>query len=229
MRITTVISDVDGVIFDSESVHVRAWETALARHNIVLTKSIYDSGVGVCDREFLQDLQARGIVPGSISLEDLLEEKIAGLVELANEPVFAYPDAKETLTELSASFTLCAASNSAGRFTRRILEKSGLAGLFSLIVTRDDVARPKPAPDIYLKCASIRGVLPEECLVIEDTPVGVAAAKAAGMVCVAVTHTVPASQLGAADVVLETLSVRKIRQSIGVDSWSTGKTTITRR
>jgi HAD superfamily hydrolase (TIGR01509 family) len=151
-------------------------------------------------------LQDREIIPRTIIPAQLLEEKIAALLELADGPIPVYPDAKETLQGLSASHTICAASNSAGRFTTRILKNAGLFNLFSLVLTRDDIRDPKPAPDIYLKCASDMNVRPAECLVIEDSPVGVAAAKAAGMTCIAITHTVNAESLRDADAVLDILS-----------------------
>ena len=79
------------------------------------------------------------------------------------------------------------------------LGRLNITGLFDLILSGDQVARGKPAPDIYLTAARKLGVSHESCLVIEDAPHGVAAAKAAGMCCLAISTSASKPELAAAD------------------------------
>jgi len=197
-----VIFDVDGVIFDSERVHVDAWEQVFPPRGIRLWEKDYLAGVGVCDRIFLENLRAAGTIPPGEDLEAILEAKIAALIERLDRPVRVFPGARETIEALAERLPLCAASNSDRRFVEKMLAGGGLLGRFSYVLARNDVARPKPEPDIYLMGAERLGVAPADCLVIEDSPVGIEAARRAGMRCVAVAHTVPAEKLLAADTVL---------------------------
>jgi beta-phosphoglucomutase-like phosphatase (HAD superfamily) len=82
------------------------------------------------------------------------------------------------------------------------LEKLGATGLFALALSGDQVTRGKPAPDIYISAAEKLGVRPECCLVIEDAPHGVTAAKHAGMFCLAINTSVSAVELAMADKVV---------------------------
>jgi beta-phosphoglucomutase len=88
-----------------------------------------------------------------------------------------------------------------------VIEGTGLRlEYFDAVITGDDVSRKKPDPQIYLVTAERLAIEPARCVVFEDAPAGVAAAKAAGMVCVAVTSSVEAEKLQAADLVVESLA-----------------------
>ncbi|HOJ39113.1 MAG TPA: phosphatase, partial [bacterium] len=87
MAITAIIFDVDGVIFDSEKIHVRAWEKIFGRMNLVFPRSVYEAGFGVCDREFLLGLKNAGKIPAKADLEALLEEKVHATLSLLEEGV----------------------------------------------------------------------------------------------------------------------------------------------
>jgi HAD superfamily hydrolase (TIGR01509 family) len=102
---------------------------------------------------------------------------------------------------------LAIASSSAHQLIVETLRACGLEGAFSVVAGGDEVARGKPAPDIYLLAAERLGVSPEKCIAVEDAPAGVASARAAGMRVVAVStpHT-PRHLLGAADAVLPSLA-----------------------
>ena len=87
-----------------------------------------------------------------------------------------------------------------------VLTGAGLAGAFDTIVAAEDVSRGKPDPEGYLLAARRLGVAPERCLVIEDAPGGIEAARSAGMHSLAVTTTRPCQDLAAADAVVDSLS-----------------------
>src|SRR6185295_19000823 len=93
----------------------------------------------------------------------------------------------------------------------------GRRDAFAVIVTGRDVSRGKPDPAIYATCSERLGIPPGRCVVVEDAPVGVTAARAAGMRCVALTGTVDGTALGDADVVvasLRVLSPARLRQLV---------------
>src|SRR5690606_30600639 len=90
-----------------------------------------------------------------------------------------------------AGVPMAVASNAEAANVDFVLELGGLRPFFRVVANGHDVARPKPAPDIYLHCASLLGVDPANCIVFEDSATGVAAAKAAGMRVVGVLTTLP--------------------------------------
>lgn len=99
---------------------------------------------------------------------------------------------------------MAVASMSKTSWVEATLEAIGLAEIFPLIVTVEDIQRPKPDPEIYLQTASLLGVLPEACLVIEDSVHGVAAAAAAGMCVVQVrSATIPSDPQPGAHAVID--------------------------
>lgn len=214
MAIKLVIFDVDGVMFDSEKAHVAAWEKVAARRNFSFSAADYEAGFGVCDREFLIDMRRQGKIPEDQSLKEILKEKIKFLLELADQPLPVYSDTKEAIAGLYGKFPMVAASNSDRSFVLKVLKQADLLPFFNFVVTRADINKPKPSPEIYFLCARKAGFKPEECLVIEDSPVGVAAAKNAGMPCIAVTHTVPPERLQAADLIVEQLCPEVINRFV---------------
>jgi beta-phosphoglucomutase-like phosphatase (HAD superfamily) len=91
-----------------------------------------------------------------------------------------------------------------------VLETLALGGRFDALVAEEDAARGKPHPEGFLVAAARLGVPPERCVVMEDAPAGVAAAKAAGMRAIAVTTTRPAADLRDADLIVDTLADRRL-------------------
>jgi HAD superfamily hydrolase (TIGR01509 family) len=212
MSIKGIIFDVDGVIFDSEKLHAEAWKRVLEKRNILLIDD--KSGVGRSDKEFLKELQSKGAIPKNLNIKEIQDEKLTVLIELADKGVQLFPGIKELLSCLKNNYLLCVASNSDSRFILKILKNTNLIPYFKYIFTINDVSKPKPAPDIYLLSTEKMRLKPEECVVIEDSPVGIEAAKRAGMKCIAVVHTLPREKLKKADLILEQISVEKILQFI---------------
>ncbi len=213
MNIRAIICDGDGVLFDSEKVHVRAWEQVFEKIGIELSPRDYEVGIGNADREFLEILVERGKIPVRYSIEEILKEKFNILMSLSQE-VKLFPGVRETLHTLAREYTLALASNSRREFILKIVEEFSLRGYFEKIITKENVRQPKPSPEIYLLAARELGVNPAECVVIEDSVVGIEAAKKAGAVCFAVTHTLPASFLGKADAILPVFSREEIEKAI---------------
>ncbi|NOZ63579.1 MAG: HAD family phosphatase [Caldiserica bacterium] len=213
MNIRAIIFDGDGVLFDSEKVHVKAWEQVFEKIGVKLSLQDYEVGTGNADREFLEILVQRGKIPARCSIEAILKEKFNILMSLSHE-VNLFPGVKEILKSLAPGYALALASNSRREFVLKVLKQFALTGYFEKIITKENVRYPKPSPEIYLLAARELGVNPAECVVIEDSVVGIEAAKKAGAVCLAVTHTFPVYSLGKADAVLPVLSREEIEKAI---------------
>jgi beta-phosphoglucomutase len=195
--IAAVIFDFDGVLADTERLHLRAFQAALASLRVVLDESEYFTRyVGYDDRETLVRLaEDRGLALEGAGLDRLLHAKsVAYRAQLA-EGSALFPHTRACIDRLRPRFPLAIASGSLRAEITDILTAAGLAGAFGAIVGADDVARSKPAPDLYLAAARGLGVAPSTAVAIEDSHWGLEAARAAGMRRVAVTTSYPAEFL----------------------------------
>jgi mannitol-1-/sugar-/sorbitol-6-phosphatase len=185
MPLAAVISDLDGVLIDSSAPTVRVWAAWGARHGLD-GAAIQAANHGRPGRAVI----AEHVPP---ELVDAESEWLANGETADTEGVVAMPGAAEVLGLPSVAIcTSCVEPLARARL--------GAAGLPvpAALVTSDQVARGKPAPDPYLLAAERLGVDPAGCLVFEDAPAGIASARAAGMTVWAVTTTHAASELGEA-------------------------------
>jgi HAD superfamily hydrolase (TIGR01509 family) len=201
-KLEAVLFDMDGVVIDSEPLWSKAEQQLLARRNLAYSPELKAVMMGLDSSEavgFLikhYDLQE--------SLGEVVEERnqlIAGLFRQFLQPM---PHALQLVRSVrAAGINTGLASSSPKELVDLALGRLNITGLFELILSGDQVVRGKPAPDIYLAAARELGVSQENCLVIEDAPHGVAAAKAAGMCCLAISTSAIESELGAADRVVK--------------------------
>jgi len=172
-----LIFDMDGVLADTEPLHVRAWDIALARiDSRILT---YERGhlAGMSSADIARELLRTFRLP--LSVEELAEKKrlvYRGLIESGLAP---FSGLHEEL-ELWRPGPLALATSSARPETSLTLAGLGFEGWFDPVITCDDVARAKPAPDCYALAIQRLGRRPEDCVVLEDTVHGVQAALRAG-------------------------------------------------
>lgn len=176
-----VLLDMDGVMVDSE----HQWKAMEGPFLGGLLGKWDDSdherivGLNVVD---LHAFLAReyGL---ELPLREFLERSQQQALEIYRERVTLAPGLVETLEDLRANgVSLGIASSSPRPWIGLVLERFGLAAYFQAVVSGDDVGgRTKPLPDIYLKCAAAVGAEPARCLAVEDSVIGVTAAKAAGM------------------------------------------------
>lgn len=175
-----VIFDCDGVLVDSEPITNRLLQDDLAAHGLVLTlEDVMGSFVGGTIAGVGVEARRRGAdLPENWA--DLFYEKM--FVALADQ-VESIPGAEAVLDALDAAgITYAVGSNGPHRKMDVTLIRTGLASrLKGRVYSREDVERPKPAPDVYLKAAADAGIAPERCAVIEDSASGATAGKAAGM------------------------------------------------
>lgn len=204
------------MIVDDEHLHFEAFAETLRRHGHALTREEYVvEYLGLDDRDFFAsavlDRTGEDLAPPEI--QRLVEEKADVYAGKTDGCVPFFPGMKPLIADLADVVPLGLYSGARRAEVLSILDREGLMGCFGAIVSADDVERGKPDPEGYLlACRRIRAgvagfsdLQPSECLVIEDAPTGVAAARAAGMRCLALAHTRPVEELDGADRVAETL------------------------
>lgn len=211
LLLRAVIFDFDGVIIDSEPLILELTRMMAAREGWALTKDeYYRDYLALDDRGIVDHLfRSHGREAETSHREELLQWKSAAYREAIRDGLPAMPGAAEFVQRCwSAGYPLAIASGSLREEVEYLLEKLGLRDHFSVLATAEDAERSKPDPEVYLEAlARLRqlGVFreyelkPAECLAIEDAPAGVYAAHAAGMKCLALTHSQPLEELSHAD------------------------------
>jgi len=194
---------MDGVIVDSEPLHERAFHLVLDEIGFGENHGIdFPAYYGKSDLVVWRDFIARHRPPQS--LDQLLirkEEKFAALLQ-REEPIF--DGLPELLEKVSARHPLGLASGSRHPTIHVVLDLRGLRRFFRVVVSSEDVAHGKPAPDIFLRAAELLNVAAKDCCVIEDSAAGVEAGLAAGMTVIAITNSLPAEKLSRATKVVST-------------------------
>jgi beta-phosphoglucomutase len=207
-RIAALVFDFDGVIADTERLHLRAFQEAFAPRGWTLDEAAYfDRFLGYDDRGVVEAFaRERAIALDRADHQRLVAAKTAAFARhLASPDILdiLYSGARTRLVELAARYPLAIASGALHGEIVAILAAAGLRDLFRAIVAADDVGATKPSPEPYLTAAARLGVTPAACLAIEDSPPGLTAARAAGMRTVAVATTVPRHALGDADCIID--------------------------
>ena len=197
-----VVFDNDGLLLDTEEAWTRAEVKLFAQHDSVFTIEHKRSLIGSARPAAAAKLEAMLGLPGR---GDALMDELHDLVMVeALGGVAPRPGALGLLGRLAGEgVPVALASNSTREFVERTLAGAGLLdGRFEAILTAEDVAEPKPAPDIYIEACRRLRVAPARCAALEDSPTGVAAAAAAGMYVVGVPYfageVLPGSDLLAA-------------------------------
>jgi HAD superfamily hydrolase (TIGR01509 family) len=188
MAFDAIVFDNDGLLLDTEHAWTRAEVDLFARRGATFTDEHKRDLIGTSSRESAGKLERMLDLPGQgAALMDELHELV--LSELAGG-VPPRPGALELVAAArAAGLPVGLASNSSRQFVERALEVSALAdGHFDVVVSADDVSAPKPAPDIYLAACAALGAAPAGSAALEDSPPGVAAARAAGMYVIAVPY-----------------------------------------
>jgi beta-phosphoglucomutase len=196
-----VIFDLDGVLINTEPIHCRAFQDVLAAYAVTLTERQYfESYLVYSDREVLERL-----LPAGQSLDAAVAAKERRYLTLLAAGIPAFPDGVALLAKCDG-WRVGLATGSNRHEAELALRTLGIRQRFACIVAREDYDKGKPDPEPYLRAAQGLGLSPRRCVVIEDTPGGLRAARAAGMVAVAVTHSCPREHLGEADLVVEDLA-----------------------
>ena len=181
-----IIFDMDGVLINSEPFHYQVWKEALKKRGINLDYEIYKPCIGSTVQVLMQILHEHyGVDEKDDSLSLEVKNLKQEMIEKQGYPPLI-PYVKDMLERFhEAGYHMAVASSSPQEYIENVTSYWGISPYFQVLVSGEHVEHPKPAPDIFLKTADILGLLPEECLVIEDSENGCRAAKAAGMTCMA--------------------------------------------
>jgi beta-phosphoglucomutase len=180
-----VLWDVDGVIIDSGEQHRQSWRELARENGLAYSDERFWASFGRRNADVIPYLF--GISPPVDDLARLADRKEEIYRELLSQEAIALPGAKELLAELHAAGYHQVLGSSAPRKNIELVVKLlGIAPSLDGAVSGEDVARGKPAPDIYVAAAAKAGVITAHCLVIEDAVAGIEAAHAAGMAAIAV-------------------------------------------
>ena len=208
-----VIFDMDGVLVDTNPFHVQKWEALLTEHAIAfdreaLPEQVLGPGNDLTLRHFFGE---RLTADDRLRLSEELEARFRTAFAPHAKP---FAGVERLITECHENGVRVAVASAAmSKNVFFILDALKLRPRFHVVLTADEITHNKPDPEIYGKTAQKLGVPPAACVVIEDSFTGIEAAKGAGMKCVAVASTFPATELRArtqADLVVQTLETLEL-------------------
>jgi len=184
-----VIFDLDGTLVDSMGVHFSAWCDALAKHHAanVFPEDVFYALGGRPTKDIVEDIN--GECGLHLDPEAVAVDKRAAFLENIDK-VEIMEEVVAFAQKMRGKLPMAVATGGTRIVAERTLQAAGLSDLFDEVVTANDVACGKPAPDVYLETASRLEIAPERCLVFEDAPAGIMAAQSAGMTVVVVPSTV---------------------------------------
>ncbi len=208
-----VIFDLDGLMADSEPLAKWAWSQTLARYDRELDDQTFREVQGMRVAESSRIFCERFSLP--IGPEQAMSERDELFLEAVPTHLRPRSGLYSLLDELAArGLGLGVATSGHRRYVTLAMRTLELDGRFQAVAAGDEVERGKPAPDIYLLAAGRLGVPPERCLALEDAPLGVEAAVAAGMTCVAVpSQWTAASEFPGAAGIFPSLD--EVREALG--------------
>jgi HAD superfamily hydrolase (TIGR01509 family) len=189
-----VVWDLDGVLLDSALYHRRAWERLAGELGVATTDEFFWEHFGQTNPVILPQLLGRKIIGAEMGRlserkEELFREEALGMISL-------YPGVESLLQALKDEGWKMALGTSTPRSNVEFLFRELKLGRYlDAYSCGDDVSQGKPHPQVFLTAAERINLPPSHCVVVEDTPVGVLAARAAGMKCLAVATTRPATEL----------------------------------
>lgn len=197
-----VLFDFDGVIADTMGANFRAWRSAFFKLGVEIASEAYYPLEGMSPVEVARTL---GRLYG---LDEPMAAKVAVLKEqefLAGKKCDIFPTVKPLLVRLRAADKVLGLVTGASKLRLEATLSDDIRVFFDVIIAADAVSRCKPAPDPFLRAAEEIGVDPLMCVVVENAPLGIAAARRAGMKCIAVCSTLGADFLQEADIVVNDL------------------------
>ncbi|MBN2316213.1 MAG: HAD family phosphatase [Sedimentisphaerales bacterium] len=218
-----LIFDVDGVIADTEPVNARA--TIRVFEDMFDVKGVrpedFEAGIGKGAERYIlaaADVHAVKLTDEQVKDAAVLREKyIIKIIQEESLPAFPGVLALINAALQRYDLRLAIATSASLELSRAILESAKVPHKKMVYVTGSEITRKKPNPELFLTAASRMDIKPVRCVVIEDAPSGVQAAKAAGAQCIAVTNSVPADKLQEADVIcnsLEQIDIETIHKLI---------------
>ena len=209
--IKAVIFDLDGVIAETEHVHIQAETETMLKHGVKISENELHQYTGTTAKQMLTALTRKYRL--HVTFNEIFNEKEEIMFRLLEKKVQPTNGVIELLRKLKQmKIKLGIASSSHKRLIEYVLKELEIAPLFDSVVGAEDVANSKPNPEIFLTCAKKLHAEPTECLVVEDSKLGVEGAKKAGMKCLGYRNPNSGNQdLSKADIVTNDFSKLDIR------------------
>ena len=203
---TFVVFDLDGLLVDSEQVWDDVREALAYERGGSWHPGAQRDMMGMSSPEWSRYMHERiGLAESPDEINRIVVER---MLERYHAGPPWIPGALEAVKRIAGSFTLGLASSSNRELIDAVLEAGAISEFFRATVSSEEVARGKPAPDVYLEAALRLGADPGDCVAIEDSHSGIRSAKAAGMACIAIpnAHYSPGDAVGEADAVLDSIA-----------------------
>jgi HAD superfamily hydrolase (TIGR01509 family) len=216
--IQALIFDFDGLLVDTETPAFESWRALYAEQGHELTLEVWQGALGT-NHGFDAAAHLELLLDRPSDRSALIARRLESKRALsAEQPLL--PGAREILEQARGLRLPCAVASSSGRaWVEGWLHQHGIYDQFICIRTADDVSLTKPAPDLFLSAAACLGLPPAACLVFEDSPNGILAARAAGMPCVAVPGAITSRLvLPPVDLVLPALDALPLAEIIATVS-----------
>ncbi len=200
-----VLWDLDGVIVDTAPFHFAAWQAAFASRGVSFTQEDFCRSFGQRNEFIIPHILGHEI-PKS-EMEEFSRKKEEDFRVRARQGLALFPGVRELLEQLrERGFRQAVASSTPRDNINLLFPLFGIGQFFEAVISAEDVRRGKPDPEVFLLAAARLSVPADRCVVIEDAVAGVAAAKAAGAKCLAVTNTNSREKLAKADLVVDSLT-----------------------
>jgi beta-phosphoglucomutase len=218
-----IVFDFDGVIANSEPLHLHAFQQVLTEEGIEFSaRDYYTRYLGHDDIGVFEALaRDRGIAMSDRHITTLVARKGIKMQAMLQGGTVLFPGAAEFIRRAAAAVPIAIASGALRHEIDEITHAAGLAPLFTTVVASGDTPESKPSPAPYLlaferlRQATARDLDPRRCVAIEDSRWGLESARGAGLRCVGVTNSYPADELGDAELVvggLETLTLGQLEE-----------------
>jgi len=199
--VKVVIFDMDGVIMDSETMVFGLMSKLLKKYNINFTRKVFNTTIGMSGKSFFKFIKEKYNLPEPYTFygsQYSVDEEIAAYKHM--KPLDGVMEFIQDLLKNNIKTAL--ATSASKRRMCAAIDEFKLHGLFEATISADDITESKPDPTIFLTAANQLGVSTADCVVIEDAPNGIKAAKAAGMKCIAITTTLSEDKLQDADLII---------------------------
>lgn len=206
--VKAVIYDLDDTMVNSDPLHARAWEELLKEYGYKfgdLPEHMRSSFIGMRVIDIVKEIAA--YLKLDASTDKLYQKRVEAFLLLVEKELELMPGLLESLDLLRRhNYKLAIASSGAKKYIELVLNKFHIKDYFAVVITGDDVTIGKPNPETYLVASKKLGLLPSECLVLEDATKGIQSAKAAGCLCIAIKNpNVPPQNYPDADLVMDSL------------------------
>lgn len=214
MRPRALVFDFNGTLSDDEPVLFGIFRELFAKHGHPLTEQVYyDRFAGLSDPEIVRTW----LGDHHPAVADVIEERTARYRELVADGSSVGADTRAAVRYAADRVPVALVSGAARAEIDPVLEAAGLAACFTVVVSSDNVDRGKPDPEGYERALALldSDLRAHDVLVLEDTEAGIAAAKAAGMRCLAVLGTLAPERLREADEIVPRIDVRLVQRLLG--------------